>query len=105
MEFHEIYPLLTSYYEKAKTSKYIQNPVAWALYQVWKIADKSKFDTSIVFKPDGVHELDQCDFVEDAVYKNVTVQILKCKTCGRISIGWMLQNNTEEVESIEDLEQ
>lgn len=29
-------------YERAKRLKWIKNPVAYALYQVWKIADKEK---------------------------------------------------------------
>lgn len=31
----------------------------------------------------GSHEL-----VEDEVIENCTVQILKCKKCGEVSIGW-----------------
>ena len=29
-------------YEKARLSKWINNPLAYALYQVWKKADKKK---------------------------------------------------------------
>ena len=94
MEFRDVYPLLTSFYDKAKNSPHVKNPLAWALYQVWKMSDADMVTT---IKPDGVHELDTCNFEEVGVYKNVTVQILRCKDCGRISIGWLRQDNTEEV--------
>ncbi len=94
MELNDVYPLLTEYYDKAKNAPYVQKPLAWALYQVWKLADK---DNNVVFVPDGIHEVDSCDFIEDGMYRNVTVQILRCKTCGRVSIGWMKQENTEDL--------
>lgn len=34
--------LLTEEYEKAKGLKHIYNPIAYALYQVWKEADRRK---------------------------------------------------------------
>ena len=34
--------LLTEEYEKAKKLEHIHNPIAYALYQVWKEADKRK---------------------------------------------------------------
>lgn len=49
---------------------------------------------NIVIKPDGIHELDKCEFVEVARLKNVTVQILQCRKCGRYSIGWLRQPDT-----------
>lgn len=52
----------------------------------------------IVIKPDGENELDACEYVEISRLKNVTISILKCRRCGRISIGWMRQADTEEVE-------
>lgn len=36
-------------------------------------------------------------FEEIGVYKNVTVQILRCPHCGEVSIGWIKQPNTETV--------
>lgn len=32
--------LLQATYEKAKHLDFVRDPVAWALYQVWKIADE-----------------------------------------------------------------
>lgn len=31
--------LLEAEYEKAKANNYVRNPIAYALYQVWRIAD------------------------------------------------------------------
>ena len=46
--------------------------------------------------PDGVNELDPCEYEEVERYRNVTVSILRCKKCGHISIGWERQENTVE---------
>ena len=40
-------------------------------------------------------------FEEIGAYKNVTVQILRCPHCGEISIGWMRQPDTEELDKLE----
>ena len=40
MTFAKAHKLLTAKYEWAKNTPYIQDPVAWALYQVWKEADE-----------------------------------------------------------------
>ena len=34
--------LLESEYERAKKLEYVRNPLAWALYQVWKKADERR---------------------------------------------------------------
>ena len=34
--------LLETEYEKAKKSTFVRNPIAYALYRVWKIADEQK---------------------------------------------------------------
>ena len=34
--------LLEREYEKAKQLKYVHNPLAFALYRVWKMADEEK---------------------------------------------------------------
>lgn len=53
-------------------------------------------------KPDGIHSLDPCQFEEDEVWTNVTVQILKCKKCGEVSIGWYKNSNSKKVDSLEE---
>lgn len=52
----------------------------------------------ITIKPDGIHELSPHKFQEEMKLKNVTVQILRCKECGVVSIGWYRQDNTEILE-------
>lgn len=34
--------LLEAEYERAKKLEYVHNPLAWALYQVWKKADERR---------------------------------------------------------------
>ena len=43
MTLEEAIKLLNWYYERAKNMEYVQNPLAWALYQVWKEADKKRY--------------------------------------------------------------
>lgn len=52
---------------------------------------------NVSFMPDGIHELSKHQFEEEMILRNVTVQILKCKTCGEVSIGWLRQDNTVQV--------
>ncbi len=52
---------------------------------------------TVTIRPDGIHELSQHQFVEEAVLRNATVQILRCKVCGETSIGWFRQDNTVEI--------
>lgn len=41
--------------------------------------------------------VDPCCFELDKRLKNVTVEILKCPICGKISIGWYPQEDTEDI--------
>ena len=59
--------------------------------------DKCKFPEGIVIKPDGIHELDPCEYQEVERYANVTVSIRCCKKCGNIDISWFRQEDTEEL--------
>lgn len=45
----------------------------------------------------GDKPLDPCQFELCEIYKNVTIEILRCPKCGEVSIGWKRQDNTEEV--------
>lgn len=51
----------------------------------------------IIFKPDGVNELDPCRYEEIERYKNVTVSILRCPKCGHVEIEWERQEDTERI--------
>lgn len=53
---------------------------------------------NITIKPDGVYELSPHHFKKVQRLKNVTIEILQCKVCGKVSIGWYRQDNTEETE-------
>lgn len=57
---------------------------------------KCTFPDGVTVKPDGMHELDPHQYELDGIYTNVTVEILRCKKCGHVSIGWHRQENTEE---------
>ena len=42
MTLEKAIKLLEAEYERAKKLEYIHNPLAWALYQVWKKVDEMK---------------------------------------------------------------
>ena len=42
MTLEEAILLLEKVYERAKKLEYVRNPLAWALYNVWKMADRRK---------------------------------------------------------------
>lgn len=52
----------------------------------------------ITIRPDGIHELSPHHYVLMQKLKNVTIEILHCKVCGKVSIGWYRQEDTEELE-------
>lgn len=55
------------------------------------------FPDGVTIKPDGIHNLSPHNFELVGKYKNVTVEVLRCKKCGAESIGWYRQENTETV--------
>lgn len=48
MSIKKAIELVGIYYGKALTLKYVHKKVAWALYQVWKIADKEKENEQVI---------------------------------------------------------
>lgn len=56
------------------------------------------FPHGVTIKPDGEYEMNPCDFKLVLRYENVTVEILECKKCGDVSIGWHRQKDTKEIE-------
>ena len=64
--------------------------------------NKCSWGENISIKPDGINELDPCIYEDISIYKNVTVIISKCKKCGHTEISWKRQENTEEIEEVED---
>ena len=53
-------------------------------------------------RPDGVHELAPCIYRVAQKLRNVTIEILECPACGKVSIGWYRQDNTEDITEEED---
>ena len=43
MTLEDAIKLLKKDYERAQSMEYVKNPIAWALYQTWKEADKIRF--------------------------------------------------------------
>ena len=60
--------------------------------------ERCTWGDGITVKPDGVHELDPCEYEVVEVYRNVTVEVLRCRRCGHIEITWRRQSDTEEVD-------
>lgn len=58
-------------------------------------------DGQIFLDPEMNLELDRCVMRQEAVYKNVTVEILRCPICGKREIGWYKQPDTEEIEYLD----
>ena len=48
------------------------------------------------FRPDGKTPVSHHDFELIEVVENARVEILKCKTCGKISIGWYRKGKAED---------
>lgn len=55
-------------------------------------------DGIAAIKPDGEHELDPCEFDDVQVVRNVTVIVSRCTRCGRVSISWVRQPDSEDVD-------
>ena len=53
----------------------------------------------IIIKPDGVNELDPCNFVEVEKHTHCVVTVLKCKRCGRIELEWERTEDTEDIDT------
>lgn len=52
-------------------------------------------------RPDGIHSLEPCRYQLSQKLRNVTIEILKCPKCGKISIGWYRQLDTEDITEME----
>ena len=58
---------------------------------------KCSLPEGVSVKPDGVHELDPCSYKVVEKWRNVTVEVLRCKRCGHTEVFWFRQDNTEEL--------
>ena len=59
--------------------------------------EKCKFPEGVTIKPNGKDELDACSYQVIEKYRNVTVEVLRCKRCGHMEISWVRQDDTEIV--------
>lgn len=58
--------------------------------------DKCKWPDGIEsIKPDGINELDPCQYDVIAEFRNVTVQVLMCRKCQHVEFQWIRQPDTE----------
>lgn len=55
---------------------------------------KCEFPDGFSIRPDGINELDPCDYEEIEIHKNVDVHILRCTRCGHIEIEWIRRDDT-----------
>ena len=62
---------------------------------------KCQFPDGMVIKPDGVNELDPCEYEVVEAYRNVTIEVLRCRKCGHTEISWYRQEDTEKIENDE----
>ena len=66
--------LIKQEYEKASESNYVNNPLAYALYQVWKMADRE-----IIIEPKETDLTDKCGSCEWAMpIKGSTKGVFGC---------------------------
>ena len=54
-------------------------------------------DYKIFLDPEMTKELCVCTYELEKILKNVTIEILRCPQCGRTSIGWYCQDDTEDI--------
>lgn len=54
---------------------------------------KCSFGAGVTIKPDGIHELDACDYEVMEVRENVTVEVLRCRKCGHVEVSWYTQED------------
>lgn len=53
--------------------------------------------TGVRILPDGVNELDLCNYDLIEVHKNVDVHVLRCSKCGHVEVEWFRTEDTEDV--------
>ncbi len=56
--------------------------------------NKCSHGDGVTVQVNGV-PVDACVFEDVKKYRNVTVIVIKCKYCERVSHAWILQDNTE----------
>lgn len=54
-------------------------------------------------RPDGVHELDPCEYELAEIHENVTVYVHVCNKCGHVDISWSRTPDTKSTICNEEL--
>lgn len=62
--------------------------------------NKCCFPDGLTIKIGGIYEADPCRYETVERYRNVTVEVLRCKKCGHTEISWFRQENT--IDDMED---
>ena len=106
MNLADAIKLLKKEYERAKTMCFVRNPLAWALYRVWKKADgqkdwdedcirdcrncwRTKQKTDVVAVETNIYD-------KEEIFPDCTVQVLTNTATGEVSVGWW-KNELPEV--------
>lgn len=66
------------------------------------MSKKCKFPPGLSIRPNGKYELDPCRYEAVEKYRNVSIEILRCRNCGNIEISWYRQENTEKIDPEEE---
>ena len=61
---------------------------------------KCCFPDGMTIKLGGIYEADPCRYETVERYRNVTVEVLRCKKCGHTEISWFRQEDT--IDDMED---
>lgn len=79
--------LLKAEYAKASDSSYVMNPLAYALYQVWKLADREITVRAAHREPDLTDKCGSCEWA--APIKGSTKGVFGCHiTCQNPNKNW-----------------
>lgn len=63
---------------------------------------KCSFPKGVTIKPDGINQLDPCQYETTEIHRNVTVEVRRCVRCGNIDIAWHRQDDTESEMVVND---
>ena len=58
--------------------------------------ERCQMPGGVIFRPDGVNELDPYLYDEIETIENATVHVMRCVRCGHIEISW--ERNKEDYE-------
>lgn len=59
---------------------------------------KCSFGNGVEIRPDGKNVLDPCIYKDVQVVRNVTVIVSECQNCGNVSLSWLRQEDSEDID-------